>query len=71
MSVTSTRTTCPYCGVGCGVIVSMHENGRVEVQGDPEHPSNYGRLCSEGAAPGETVHLGERLLYPEVNGEQA
>ncbi len=70
MSVTRTKTTCPYCGVGCGVIVSMHENGRVEVQGDPDHPSNYGRLCSKGSALGETVHLAERLLYPEVQGEQ-
>ncbi len=65
-----TRTTCPYCGVGCGVIVNLHENGRVEVEGDPDHPSNYGRLCSKGAALGETVHLGERLLYPEIKGEQ-
>jgi assimilatory nitrate reductase catalytic subunit len=56
--------------VGCGVIASMHENGRVEVQGDPDHPANFGRLCSKGSALGETVHLGERLLYPEVNGEQ-
>jgi len=70
MSVISTKTTCPYCGVGCGVIASMHENGRVEVQGDPDHPANFGRLCSKGSALGETVHLGERLLYPEVNGEQ-
>ncbi len=70
MSVSSTKTTCPYCGVGCGVIVNMHENGRVEVLGDPDHPSNYGRLCSKGSALGETVYLAERLLYPEVDGEQ-
>jgi len=70
MSVSSTKTTCPYCGVGCGVIVSVTENGLVEVQGDPDHPANYGRLCSKGSALGETVHLTERLLYPEVRGEQ-
>ncbi len=70
MSVSRTKTTCPYCGVGCGVIVNMYENGRVEVQGDPDHPSNYGRLCSKGSALGETVHLAERLLYPEIHGEQ-
>jgi len=70
MSVSSTKTTCPYCGVGCGVIVNMHDNGRVEVLGDPDHPSNYGRLCSKGSALGETVYLAERLLYPEVDGEQ-
>ncbi len=70
MSACRTKTTCPYCGVGCGVIVSLHESGRVEVEGDPEHPSNYGRLCSKGSALGETVHLTERLLYPEIHGEQ-
>lgn len=70
MSVSSTKTTCPYCGVGCGVIASMHESGRVEVKGDPDHPANFGRLCSKGSALGETVHLAERLLYPEMHGEQ-
>lgn len=70
MSVSSTKTTCPYCGVGCGVIVNLHESGRVEVKGDPDHPSNFGRLCSKGSALGETVHLAERLLYPEIQGEQ-
>ena len=64
------KTTCPYCGVGCGVIASLDQNGIVSVQGDPEHPANYGRLCSKGTALGETVALQERLLYPEVNGEQ-
>jgi len=70
MSISSTKTTCPYCGVGCGVLVDMYDNGRVEVKGDPEHPANYGRLCSKGSALGETVYLAERLLYPEVDGEQ-
>lgn len=70
MAVTRTKTTCPYCGVGCGIVVTMHESGRVEVQGDPQHPSNFGRLCSKGSALGETVYLGERLLYPESDGEQ-
>lgn len=70
MSVSSTKTTCPYCGVGCGVIVNLHENGRVEVTGDPDHASNFGRLCSKGSALGETVHLAERLLYPEIQGDQ-
>lgn len=70
MSVSSTKTTCPYCGVGCGVIASLHENGAVDVIGDPDHPSNFGRLCSKGSALGETVHLTERLLYPEIAGEQ-
>ena len=66
----SQKTTCPYCGVGCGVITQVDQNGAVTVKGDPEHPANQGRLCSKGTALGETVALNERLLYPEVNGEQ-
>ena len=64
------KTTCPYCGVGCGVIASMDEQGVVTVKGDPDHPANYGRLCSKGTALGETAYLQDRLLYPEIKGEQ-
>ncbi len=49
------RSTCPYCGVGCGVLLRPNAQGGVEVQGDPDHPANYGRLCSKGSALGETV----------------
>ncbi|WP_410734988.1 nitrate reductase [Citrobacter koseri] len=63
-----TRTTCPYCGVGCGVIARVSEQG-VTVQGDPDHPANFGRLCVKGAALGETTGLTGRLLHPQVNGE--
>ena len=62
------RTTCPYCGVGCGVLVNLDEQGSIRVQGDPEHPSNYGRLCSKGAALADTLGMEGRLLYPELNG---
>jgi len=65
------RTTCPYCGVGCGVLTSVGDDGRVAVQGDPQHPANLGRLCSKGLALGETVDLEGRLLHPEVDGRQA
>lgn len=60
----SIRTTCPYCGVGCGVLVTPGENGVVTVVGDPSHPANLGRLCSKGAALGETLGLGARVLHP-------
>lgn len=63
------KTTCPYCGVGCGVIASMNAKGEVSVKGDPDHPANFGRLCSKGSALGETVSLDGRILYPEVAGE--
>ncbi|HVY81944.1 MAG TPA: molybdopterin-dependent oxidoreductase [Steroidobacteraceae bacterium] len=57
------RTTCPYCGVGCGVLATRRAGG-VEISGDPDHPANAGRLCSKGAALGETLGTAERLLYP-------
>jgi len=57
---TATRSTCPYCGVGCGVLAS--KGG--DVMGDPAHPANFGRLCSKGSALGETLGLEGRLLHP-------
>ncbi len=68
---TETRTTCPYCGVGCGVIARVEDDGRVSVKGDPEHPANYGRLCSKGSALAETIDLDGRLLHPEIDGRRA
>ncbi len=69
-----TRSTCPYCGVGCGVIIQSEHDGVAErivgVQGDPEHPANFGRLCTKGS----TLHLtatpavidSSRLLKPRL-----
>jgi len=62
------RTTCPYCGVGCGVVAERDATGTVHLRGDASHPANRGRLCSKGAALGETLDLAERLLYPEIDG---
>ncbi|WP_299368697.1 nitrate reductase [uncultured Tateyamaria sp.] len=62
-----TRTTCPYCGVGCGVLAGADGT----IKGDPDHPANYGRLCSKGAALGETIDLEGRLLHPKVHGKTA
>ncbi|MEE9388219.1 MAG: molybdopterin-dependent oxidoreductase [Paracoccaceae bacterium] len=61
------KTTCPYCGVGCGLLAKP--NGTI--LGDPDHPSNFGRLCSKGAALGETLDLDGRLLAPMIKGRQA
>src|ERR1700747_3844355 len=58
------RTTCPYCGVGCGVLARPDGFGGAAITGDPDHPANFGRICSKGSALGETLGLGERLLYP-------
>src|SRR5882757_3241487 len=62
----ATRTTCPYCGVGCGVLATSDDDGGAAISGDPEHPANLGKLCSKGSALGETLSLKDRLLYPMI-----
>jgi assimilatory nitrate reductase catalytic subunit len=63
-----TRSTCPYCGVGCGVIIESEGGTITGVRGDTEHPANFGRLCSKGqalhltAAPELLVQV--RALHP-------
>lgn len=68
MTVQETRSTCPYCGVGCGVIIQSEGGQITGVRGDPQHPANFGRLCTKGS----TLHLTAqaavtqqaRLLHP-------
>src|SRR3989475_12940108 len=62
----ATRTTCPYCGVGCGVLATPDNSGGAAISGDPGHPANFGRVCSEASARGETLGLEDRLLYPMI-----
>ncbi len=65
------RSTCPYCGVGCGVLLRPDGQGGLAVRGDPEHPASFGRLCSKGSALAETTGLQHRLRAPQVNGQDA
>src|SRR5487761_1536280 len=65
MSV-AVRTTCPYCGVGCGVVARGRADGTFEIAGDPRHPANSGSLCSKGAALAETLGTEGRLLHPVI-----
>jgi assimilatory nitrate reductase catalytic subunit len=65
------HTTCPYCGVGCGVVAAPDGAGGAAITGDESHPANFGRLCSKGAALGETLGLETRLLHPMVDGTSA
>ncbi|MFN3712266.1 MAG: molybdopterin-dependent oxidoreductase [Alcanivoracaceae bacterium] len=60
------RTTCPYCGVGCGVTVQRQDDRRITVSGDKDHPANFGRLCVKGSALADTIGPGERLLHPHI-----
>ena len=49
------KSTCPYCGVGCGVLLRPDGQGGMEVRGDPDHPANKGKLCSKGSQLGQTL----------------
>jgi formate dehydrogenase major subunit len=67
-----TRNTCPYCSVGCGIILytlgDRAKNAKAEVvhvEGDPDHPVNRGTLCPKGAALLDFVHSPNRLRFPE------
>ena len=65
------KSTCPYCGVGCGVLVTPLGDGGAVVTGDPDHPANFGKLCSKGSALAETLGLEDRLLEPAIGGKPA
>jgi assimilatory nitrate reductase catalytic subunit len=64
-------TTCPYCGVGCGVQATPGSEGAVAIAGDAAHPANRGRLCVKGSALGDTLSLEGRLLHPAVREDGA
>ncbi len=62
---TEVKSTCCYCGVGCGVLIRTEGSRIVGVRGDPTHPANRGRLCTKGATLDQTLHPASRLHYPE------
>ncbi|CAN5487086.1 nitrate reductase [soil metagenome] len=68
MATRETRSTCPYCGVGCGVVIESAGEQITGVRGDPDHPANFGRLCSKGSTlhltASHAVTLQTRLLHP-------
>lgn len=63
-----TKSTCAYCGVGCGIEASIDAKGELSIRGDKSHPANFGNLCSKGLALGETVSHQGRLLQPSISG---
>ena len=70
-----TRSTCPYCGVGCGVVIEHDGQQITGVRGDPDHPANFGRLCTKGANLHRTaspiVLQGQRLRRPQIRRDGA
>ena len=69
VEATEVKTTCPYCGVGCGLVARV-QGEQVSVKGDESHPANKGILCSKGMALAETLDHKDRLLHPVVDGQQ-
>lgn len=63
------KTTCPYCGVGCGVVADVVDDRIIAVSGDESHPANRGRLCVKGTTLAETQVEEGRLDQPMVNGQ--
>lgn len=70
---TETRSTCPYCSVGCGILMySMGDKSKnvvsdiMHIEGDPDHPVNRGTLCPKGAGLLDFVHSKNRLKWPEI-----
>jgi formate dehydrogenase major subunit len=59
-----TTTVCPFCGVGCGQVVSVKNGQVVSIEGDPRHPINEGTLCSKGAAAAQVTNNPLRLKVP-------
>jgi anaerobic selenocysteine-containing dehydrogenase len=67
----NTTTVCPFCGVGCGQVVSSREGKVIHIEGDPGHPISEGTLCSKGASGIQVVNNSRRLqkvLYRKPNG---
>ena len=68
---TATTTVCPFCGVGCGQVVSTKGGKVINIEGDPNHPISEGTLCSKGASGIQVVNNSRRLqkvLYRKPNG---
>lgn len=66
----SVKTACPYCGVGCGMILHVENNRVVKVTGDPAHPANFGRLCAKGNSVGLTLNSTDRLAAAFVRSDK-
>lgn len=61
-TVQNVRTVCPYCGVGCGMVLSVKDGRVVKVTGDKEHPANFGRLCTKGVTAADVLNAPGRLI---------
>ncbi|HEX6774435.1 MAG TPA: molybdopterin-dependent oxidoreductase, partial [Methylomirabilota bacterium] len=60
------RTLCPYCGVGCGVLVQVEDGTVKRVKGDPDHPSSLGDVCAKAVHLPPALRTADRLVYPQL-----
>jgi ferredoxin-nitrate reductase len=60
------RSQCPYCGVGCGLLVQIEAGRALRVKGDPAHPANFGEVCAKAIMLPRALHTSDRLLYPHL-----
>ena len=60
------RTLCPYCGVGCGLLVEVRDGAVTRVKGDPDHPANFGDICAKAVHLPPVLRAPDRLLYPQL-----
>lgn len=66
------KTTCSYCGVGCGMVVTKDRRGNLSVEGDKDHPVNKGMLCSKGMSLHYSMQdKSDRLLFPQMRWSKA
>ncbi|WP_431825107.1 molybdopterin-dependent oxidoreductase [Burkholderia sp. F1] len=61
MTATNVKSVCPYCGVGCGMVLHVEDGEVVKVSGDPDHPTNFGRLCTKGSSAHVALRQSGRL----------
>ncbi|MGK9419440.1 molybdopterin-dependent oxidoreductase [Pseudomonas cedrina] len=66
MANQSVRSVCPYCGVGCGIVMQVEHNKVVKVTGDKDHPTNFGRLCTKGTTCGQAIAESGRMEHAYV-----
>ncbi len=70
MSSTTVRSVCPYCGVGCGIVMTVQDNRVVKVSGDKQHPTNFGRLCTKGSTCGQAIADSGRMEHAFMRHER-
>ena len=64
MTATPVKSVCPYCGVGCGMVLHVEEGEVVKVSGDSDHPTNFGRLCTKGSSAHVALRRSAHRLRP-------